>query len=180
MGRPFCENFLILVTCPRDPRKKSDWFRCKKISQKLKYLNFKCEQSERYLFVLFYSFHHSVHVPCEKIRWRQAKSVSGNQALECIIRTTDLIETVRIFSKWWPKQPGSWLAEKWIVDLKLKSFFQVWTVPVKLNFYIVSEVCKQKQKFTGARLEEFQSVWKVSIIAHAYNRKKRNLTKIVN
>ena len=28
MGRPFCENFLILVKCPRDSRKKSDWFRC--------------------------------------------------------------------------------------------------------------------------------------------------------
>ena len=42
------KNFLILVKCPRDSRKKSDWFRCEKISQKLKYLNFKCEQSERY------------------------------------------------------------------------------------------------------------------------------------
>ena len=81
MGRPFCKNFLILVKCPRDSRKKSDWFRCKKISQKLKYLKFKCEQSERYFFVLFYSFHHSAHVPCAKFRWRQAKSVSRNQAL---------------------------------------------------------------------------------------------------
>ena len=48
MGRLFCENFLILVKCPLDSSKKSDWFRCEKISQKLKYLNFKCEQSERY------------------------------------------------------------------------------------------------------------------------------------
>ena len=77
MGRPFCENFLILVKCPRDSRKESDWFLCEKISQKLKYLNFKCEQSERYFFVLFYSLHHSAHVPCEKFCWRQAKSVSG-------------------------------------------------------------------------------------------------------
>ena len=53
MGRPFCENFSILVKCPRDSRKKSDWFRCKKISQKLKYLNFKYEQSNHY--VLFVS-----------------------------------------------------------------------------------------------------------------------------
>ena len=69
--------------CPRDSRKKSDWFRCKTVSQKLKYfLNFKCEQSERYFFVLFNSFHHSVHVSYEKFRWRQAKSVSGNQAVE--------------------------------------------------------------------------------------------------
>ena len=55
VGRPFCENFLILVKCPLDSRRKSDWFRCEKISQKLKYLNFKCEQSERYFFVLFCS-----------------------------------------------------------------------------------------------------------------------------
>ena len=41
VGRPFCKNFLIFVKCPRDSRKMSDWFRCKKISQKLKYLNFK-------------------------------------------------------------------------------------------------------------------------------------------
>ena len=81
MGRPFCEDFLILVKCPRDSRKKSDWFRCEKISQKLKYLNFKCEQSEGYFFVLFYPFHHSAQVPCEKFRWRQAKSMSENQAL---------------------------------------------------------------------------------------------------
>ena len=61
MGRPFCKNFLILVKCPRDSRKKSDWFRCEKISQisqisqKLKYLNSKCEQSGRSFFVLLVS-----------------------------------------------------------------------------------------------------------------------------
>ena len=57
MGRPFCEKFLIIVKCPHGSRKKCDWFRCKKISQKLKYLNFKCEQSERIFFrpVLFVS-----------------------------------------------------------------------------------------------------------------------------
>ena len=66
MGRPFCKNVSILVKRPRDSTKKSDWFRCKKISQKLKYLNFKYEQSERYFFVLICSFHHSAHVPCEK------------------------------------------------------------------------------------------------------------------
>ena len=81
MGRPFCENFSVLVKCSRDSTKKSDWCRCKKISQKLKYLNFKCEQSERYFFVLICSFHHSAHAPCEKIRCRLAKCVSGNQAL---------------------------------------------------------------------------------------------------
>ena len=79
--------FLILVKCPHDLRKKSNWSRCKKISQKLKYLNFKCEQSERYFFVLFHWFHHSAHVAshvaCENFRRRQAKSVSGNQALAC-------------------------------------------------------------------------------------------------
>ena len=48
VGWTFCKNFLTLVKFPRDSRKKSDWFRCKKISQKLKYLNFKCEQSERF------------------------------------------------------------------------------------------------------------------------------------
>ena len=79
MGLSFCENFSILVKCPRDLRKKSDWFRGKKIAQKLKYLDFKCEQSERYFFVLICSFHHSAHVPCEKIRWLLAKRVSGNQ-----------------------------------------------------------------------------------------------------
>ena len=64
------KNFLIIVKCPRDSRKTSDWFRCKKISQKLKYLNFKCEQTEGYLFVLLYSFYHSAHVPCENFNWR--------------------------------------------------------------------------------------------------------------
>ena len=86
VGRPFCKNFLILVKCPCDSEKKSDWFRCKKISQKLKYLNFKCEQSERYSFVLICSFHRSAHVLCEKIRWRRGKCVSGNQALMTIVR----------------------------------------------------------------------------------------------
>ena len=81
MGQPFCEKFLILVKCPRNSRKKSDWFRCEKISQKLKYLNFKWEQSERYFFRPVLFVHHFAHVPCEKFRWRQAKSVSGNQAL---------------------------------------------------------------------------------------------------
>ena len=81
VGRSFCENVLILVKCSRDSRKKYDWFRCKKISRKLKYLNFKCEQSERYFFVLFFSFHYSAHVPCENFRWRQVKSMSENQAL---------------------------------------------------------------------------------------------------
>ena len=43
------------MKCPRDSIKESDWFRCEKISQKLKYLNFKCEQSEKIFFrpVLF-------------------------------------------------------------------------------------------------------------------------------
>ena len=48
MGQPFCKNFLIDVKAPRDSRKKSDWFHCKKISMNLKYFNFECEQSERY------------------------------------------------------------------------------------------------------------------------------------
>ena len=57
---------------------------------RLKYLNFKCQQSERCFFVLFYSFHNSAHVKCEKFRWRQAKSVSGNQALGCDFVTSPL------------------------------------------------------------------------------------------
>ena len=57
------------MKCPRDSKKKSDWFRCEKISQKLRYLNFKCEQSERYFFVVFCSFHHSAHVPYKKCHW---------------------------------------------------------------------------------------------------------------
>ena len=58
-----------------DPHEMSTW-----LKKEVNYLNFKCEQSWRYFFVRFYSFHHSAHVPCEKFRWRQAKSVSGNQA----------------------------------------------------------------------------------------------------
>ena len=38
-----------------------------------------------FFVVLFYSFHHTAHVPCEKFRWRQAKSVSGNQALRMLM-----------------------------------------------------------------------------------------------
>ena len=71
--------FLILVKCPRDVRKKSDWFRCKKISQKLKYLNFKCEQNERYFRpVLFVSqlcacpLRKILLVTSEKREWKSA------------------------------------------------------------------------------------------------------------
>ena len=39
-GGHFVKIFLSFVKCSHDSRKKSDWFRCKKISQKLKYLNF--------------------------------------------------------------------------------------------------------------------------------------------
>ena len=35
-GGHFVKNFVILVRCPRGSRKKFDWFRCEKISQKLK------------------------------------------------------------------------------------------------------------------------------------------------
>ena len=51
---PFCKNSLIAVKAPRDLRKKSDWFRCKKISQKLKYFNFKCEQRRKIFFRRFF------------------------------------------------------------------------------------------------------------------------------
>ena len=33
MGRPFCKNFLILVKCPRDSRKKSDLFRLRNFTK---------------------------------------------------------------------------------------------------------------------------------------------------
>ena len=46
--RPFCKNCLIALKAQRELRKKCVWFRCKLISQKLNYSNFKCEQSERY------------------------------------------------------------------------------------------------------------------------------------
>ena len=49
-------------------------------------------------FVMFYSFHHSAHVPCEKFRWRQAKSVSGNQT-ELASRRSPLIKRKKIFCK---------------------------------------------------------------------------------
>ena len=62
VGRPFCKNFSIPVTASRHFRKKSDWFRCKKISQKLKYLSFKCEQSERF----FIGFTTTAHAQCKK------------------------------------------------------------------------------------------------------------------
>ena len=41
---------------PRDLSKKSDWFRCKKISQKLKYFNFNSEQSERNFSLIYISY----------------------------------------------------------------------------------------------------------------------------
>ena len=76
---PFCEIFFILVKFPRNSEKKSDWFCCKKISQKLKYLNFKCKQSEIYFFVLFCSVSPFCACPMRKISL--AKSVSRNKAL---------------------------------------------------------------------------------------------------
>ena len=65
-GRPLRTNLSIAVSAPRDVRKKSDWFRGKRILQNLKYLNFTCEQSQ-YVFC-----------PMRKIFL--AKGVSGNQA----------------------------------------------------------------------------------------------------
>ena len=47
-GRPLSTNLSIALSPPRDVRKKSDWFRGKKILQNLKYLNFTCDQSQRY------------------------------------------------------------------------------------------------------------------------------------
>ena len=80
--RPSYKNFLIPVKAPRDLRKKSDsWFRCKKILQKLNYLNFKFEQIERYFFVQFYWFHRFAHVQFEKFHWRQPKGVRGNKVV---------------------------------------------------------------------------------------------------
>ena len=61
---------------PRDLEKESDWFRWKKISQKLKYLNFKREQSKRY-----FSSH---SVGFTTLRMSNAESFVGdrrNQAL---------------------------------------------------------------------------------------------------
>ena len=47
MGRPFCKIFFINVKSPRGSSgKKSGWFCCKKTSEMLKYLNFKCEMSK--------------------------------------------------------------------------------------------------------------------------------------
>ena len=52
VGQPFCKKILIAVDALRGLRKKSDCFRCEKISQKLKYLNSKCEQMGKYFFRL--------------------------------------------------------------------------------------------------------------------------------
>ena len=70
-GGHFVKIFLILVKCPRDSRKKSDWFRCEKISQKLKYLNFKCEQSGR--------FFSSCSVRFTTLRMSHAKNFTGDK-----------------------------------------------------------------------------------------------------
>ena len=48
---PSCTKFLIIVKGLCGLTKKSDWFCCKKTSQKLKYLNFKCELSKTYFFI---------------------------------------------------------------------------------------------------------------------------------
>ena len=80
LGRKINVHFLRVSA--KNCCKRKLGFAGEKISQKLKYLNFKCEQSGRSFFVLFCSFHHSAHVPCEKFSWRQAKRVSGNQAFE--------------------------------------------------------------------------------------------------
>ena len=46
VGWPFYKSSMIILYGPHDLRKKSDWFRNKNISQKLKYLNFKCEDNK--------------------------------------------------------------------------------------------------------------------------------------
>ena len=54
----------------------------KRISQQFKYFNFKCEQSERHVFVRFYWFHQFCSCPLRKISLATGtKSVGGNQAL---------------------------------------------------------------------------------------------------
>ena len=75
------KNFLSSGNVHVTTTKKSDWFRCETISQKLKYLNFKCEQSEKYFFVLFCPFHPPL-CACltRKISLATSESVSGNQA----------------------------------------------------------------------------------------------------
>ena len=68
-GSNLKKKFLMFVKCPRDLGRKSDWFRCQKISQKLIYLNFKCEQKERYFFFL----------PISTLRMSHAKHIAGDK-----------------------------------------------------------------------------------------------------
>ena len=61
-GGHFAKTYLITVKAPRDLRKKSDWFRCGKISQKLKYLNFKSEQRKSWFSADSIDFTDVAHV----------------------------------------------------------------------------------------------------------------------
>ena len=79
-GAAILQIFLIAVKAPRVFRKKSHWFYCKKISQKMKYLNFKCEQ------IRAKDIYSSDSVGFTNLRMPNAKNfagsrgVSGNQA----------------------------------------------------------------------------------------------------
>ena len=98
----------------RDLGKKFDWFRCKKISQKLKYLSFKCEQSERYFCpILLVS-------PFCACPMRKIRCLSGNQ----------------------PYQPLNYLAVP--KELKIATFISIWPVVKILigNGSLTLEQCK--------------------------------------
>ena len=73
------------MKAPRDLRKKSDWFRCKKISQKLIYLNFQMRTERKVFFHPILLVSQLCACPIQNFRWRQAKGVSGNQALQAIV-----------------------------------------------------------------------------------------------
>ena len=108
-GGHFIKIFLIVVKCPLDSEKKSDWFRCKKMSQNLKCLNFKCEQSEKYFSSCCTGFT-VLHMSHAKTFAGDKPSVNGNQALgsgqtakHCLRNIYASASSIKCFIIWPPK-----------------------------------------------------------------------------
>ena len=73
------------MKAPRDLRNRSDGFRCKKISQNLKYLDFECEQSKSDIFHPILSVSTICACAMRKVSLATGNGVSGNQASAVLI-----------------------------------------------------------------------------------------------
>ena len=75
-GGHFVKNFLISVSDPRDSEKKLGWFSCKKTSQRLKHLNFKCENGKIVLRLCTCSMRTLAFEISKKCEWKSDLTIT--------------------------------------------------------------------------------------------------------